>query len=163
MMVGSNFPGDEDRRIKDVQFNNYSSVIGELVETARRRYIYAEELLELTGAMAAEIRKLRFFDHRTVQDTHDIIAAAYRFSRRSECLFDIGDPDAIAIDWFSFARKEIESLCEDPKFVRAVLHSAVYANQPLGYRGEKESRTIASSRYGEMREYTLPRVVVEPE
>jgi hypothetical protein len=105
--------------------------------------------------MSIQIRQFESFDHRTIQDIHDLIAAFYRFKRRTEFLFPL-EPNPRE-DWYGFLRKEAVALCESADFVTGILDACIYANAEVGYAGEKRALSIQRERYWSMSVYTLPR------
>jgi hypothetical protein len=105
--------------------------------------------------------RLNSIDHRTVQDIHDLIAAWYRFKRRTERLFPL-EPN-LREDWLVFLRKEVLALSISVDFVTGVLDACIQANNEIGYAGEKRVRRLQRERYWRMFEYTLPHSLSEVE
>jgi hypothetical protein len=81
MIVGYAFPDDENKALKEVQFQLYGQILWRLFSKPRERYLDACRLVEVDTGLAARVRAMDSFDHRTLQDAHDLIAAWYRFSR----------------------------------------------------------------------------------
>lgn len=148
MICVPNFPGDDDKRLFDMQHSCYSKALWTIVESARERYIDAESVLRCYAPMSIQVRQLNSIDHRTVQDMHDLIAAWYRFKRRTERLFPLGCD--LKEDWFSFLGKELASLIHDPDFVTGVLDTCIQANTEIGYAGERRAQSVQRSRYRSM-------------
>jgi hypothetical protein len=105
--------------------------------------------------MSIQVRQLNSIDHRTVQDIHDLIAAWYRFKRRTERLFPL-EPN-LREDWLRFLRAEAISLSESAEFVTGILDACIQANNEIGYAGENRAMSVQNMRYREMFQYTLPR------
>ena len=153
-MCHSNFPGDDDKRLFDMQVSCYSDALGIIVRIVGKRYLYSESILRCEGSISKEVHELRSFDHRTVQGVHDLIAGWYRFNRRTERLFPL-DED-LKKDWFAFLAEEVNLLSREPDFVTGVLDACIHANTETGYAGEKRTQTVQRSRYFGMFTYTLP-------
>lgn len=159
MWCFSNFPGDDDERIFTVQHQCYFDMIGTIVNASVKQYLHAELILRHYGAMSIQVRQVESFDHRTVQDVHDLIAAWYRFKRRTERLFPLESD--LSEDWRRFFWRETEELCFSSDFVTGVLDSTIHANTERGYAGEKRAKQVQRVRYQEMLRYTLPRPQIE--
>lgn len=159
MICGPNFPGDDDQRLFKMQHEAYSEALWTIVEATRKRYLDAECILRCYASMSIQVRQLCSIDHRTVQDIHDLIAAWYRFKRRTERLFPL---EADLVDeWYSFLWKETRELCGSADFVTGLLDACIYANAESGYAGEERARRIQRRRYSEMLRYTLPHLQAE--
>ncbi len=65
-MVGTEFPGDEDDRLKRIQVADYSRVLGIIVRICIRRYLYSEEVLQVTSPLSNQIEELGRGDSITV-------------------------------------------------------------------------------------------------
>jgi len=161
MWCFSNFPGDDDQRLFHMQHDAYWEFIWTIVNAARKRYLDAESVLRCYAPMSIQVRQLESIDHRTVQDVHDLIAAFYRFKRRTEILFPL--ESNLRDDWYSFLREEAAGLCESADFVTGVLDACIHANTDIGYAGEKRAKHVERERYWTMFEYTLPRYQPEVE
>ena len=153
MISVSNFPGDDDNRLFDIQFEVYDQVIGIIVNTARDRFLAGELVLRYVAQMSMQVRQLTSFDHRTIQDIHDLIAAWYRFRKRTERLFPL-EGDARQ-DWIEFASLEARALCSSADFITGVLDACVYANTEAGYAGEQRAKRVQEERYNEMIRHNL--------
>ena len=155
MYCYSNFPGDEDQRLFDIQHDSYREALWTIVTAAKERFVDAERVLRCSPTMSVLVHQLKSIDRRTVQDMHDRIAAWYRFRRRSERMFSLrGD---VRSDWMQFITREADELCRSADFVTAVLDACIYANKEPGTAGENRARIIQQRRYSEMLQYTLPR------
>lgn len=75
-------------------------------------------------------------DHRTLQLSHDLLAAAWRFR------FDPSQPDLLATDqptmnhWLTWLSDEVENWWRDPHLIRDVRISAERLNTTAGYFAE---------------------------
>jgi hypothetical protein len=145
MICVPNFVGDDDKRLFDMQNSCYSDALVVLVRMVGKRYLYAESILRCEGSMRKEVGELRSIDHRTVQGVHDLIAAWYRFKRRTEHLFPPkGD---LKGDWLSFLVDEVDSLSREPDFVTGILDACIQANTDRGHAGERRAQAVQRSRY----------------
>lgn len=162
MICYSNFPGDDDERLMMLQFDAYSEALWTIVNAARERFLDAEKVLRISPTMSPQVRALKSIDHRTVQDMHDLIAAWYRFQRRTERMFPLLGDD-LRRDWIQFVTTEARQLCSSAYFVTGVLDACVYSNTDCGYAGEKLAKRVQEERYSEMFRYSLPHPQSEAE
>lgn len=122
MIVGSYFDGDDDGALAWKQHGVYGRALGMLVQTCNRYAIFAKKLLEDTGH--GDWGAIIEFDHRTLQLSHDLLAAAWRFRicpRQGTLRFVDGEvhtPDeALWLDWL---RHEFQGWIDHPHLVRLV-------------------------------------------
>jgi hypothetical protein len=144
-----------------MQHSCYSKALWTVVKVARERFLDAESFLRCDAPMSIQVRQLNSIDHRTVQDVHDLVAAWYRFKRRSERLFPL-EPN-LKEDWTQFLRAELHALSRSADFVTGVLDACIHANTEIGYAGEKRAKRVQRERYWTMFEYTLPHSLSEVE
>src|SRR4051812_9448622 len=81
MWVGAVFPGDSNKLLQNVQFQLYGEMLLRLFSQPRDRYLDACRLIQIENDLASRLRSMKGFDHRTLQDIHDLIAAWFRFSQ----------------------------------------------------------------------------------
>ena len=74
MIVGCSFDGDWDDRLKWEQHDVYGKALGIIVRGCRDHLNLAILLLQVQWPEGWE--SIPSIDHRTLQDTHDILAAA---------------------------------------------------------------------------------------
>ena len=74
MLVGTEFPGDDNEVLKQVQHEAYGGILGYLFSRPRERYLSACDLLQVDTELADKVRPMETFDHRTLQDAHDLLA-----------------------------------------------------------------------------------------
>ena len=79
MIITEVFENDQNKFLKKVEHDEYGQSIGRIFEAARSEFIHADAVLNAKLLMAEELRAVTTFDHRVLQDSHDIIAAAYRY------------------------------------------------------------------------------------
>ena len=152
MIVGSRFPGDDNETLMWVQHDLYGAHVAALFSYARERYLRAASLLSLRTDLSEKISAIRCFDHRVLQNAHDVIAAYYRFAhdRGGQLpLFDEGVSyeEQLRLSWSRYFDQEAQLLGEDDAVARAILRSVAYANTPEGYKAEDELAELLSSRY----------------
>ena len=80
MIVGYEFPGDDNDTLKWVQHDCYWGKGWELFNAARNRYVAACRFVGVETEVFKRILTLDRFDHRGLQGAHDKIAAYYRFA-----------------------------------------------------------------------------------
>lgn len=111
MIVGSRFYGDDNTVVMNIQHDEYSSIIGELVSRATERYRYTEALLNVHTELGKKLPGpvTGRFDHRVVQETHDLIAAFFRFKEypHGSLFKEEVDKAACIRRWHQFASQEI--------------------------------------------------------
>lgn len=161
MICVPNFPGDADERLFRMQNGCYSEAVGIIVRNAITTYLFAESVLRCEGSMSTEVRELESFDHRSVQGVHDLIAAWYRFQRRTERLFVL--EGNLQGEWLSFLGQEVMSLSREPDFVTGVLDACIRTDREDRNSGELRADSIQRYRYGSMFRYVLPSARPEEE
>lgn len=152
MTVGSTFPGDNNETLMWVQHDLYEAHLGALGWYARERYMRAASVLGLRTDLRERILALRSFDHRVLQNAHDMIAAYYRFKHDRGgqlSLFDEGVlyEEQLRLSWSRYFHQEAQLLAEDDAVARAILRSVAYANTPEGYNAEDDLAELLSWRY----------------
>ncbi|MGI9102182.1 MAG: hypothetical protein ACR2IF_07030 [Terriglobales bacterium] len=144
------------------QHEVYSKIVGLLVHCACEQYKGAEKFVGARGDLGDAVESLKSFDHRVMQEAHDLIAAWYRFSLVDPPLFP-RQPDHVQEDWLTFAERETREITRDYQFARAVLEAVVYAHQPKGTSAERNLEYILSNRYRRMFEFPAATRIAHPE
>ena len=139
MWVGREFAGDDNRSLKDVQFRLYGEMLTQLFSRARVRYLDACRLVQVQNELAVQARAMDFFDHRTLQDAHDLIAAWYRFSRDDGGQLRLGESpeqyeERLASEWREFFDQEVAGLIGLDKFTRDILTAEAGVREDLKER-----------------------------
>ena len=152
MWVYSRFPGDTNRTLMRIQHDLYGGMVSAIFRAARNRYLEACGLVEVETELSGPAREMTGFDHRTLQDTHDTIAAWFRFARDDGGQMRLGELDQdyetrLATEWNEFLLAEVAALARIDEFARAVLMATVFANRERGYAAEKELREILRGQY----------------
>ena len=84
------------------------------------------------------------YDHRTLQDAHDLLAAAWRFQdggsyRQGKLSFAGEAPfDDVQVLWLNWLRHEVDGWTSSPHLVRSVQIILSNQNKPLGYMAESK-------------------------
>lgn len=137
MIVGYAFPGDDNKDLKWVQHDAYGSVLDYWFRECRGRYLYAERLLAVRTPLGEQIETLKGFDHRSIQDAHDVLAAYFRrdIYTGQPNLFEPQQPltSGFMLDqWWHFVRREIEALLDEPTVTRLFLEACVNEKEAIG-------------------------------
>lgn len=141
MIIAEVFEGDQNRVLKNVQHDEYGHSIWRMFESARSEFIHADAVLVTRLPIVEQARAVKSFDHRVLQDAHDIIAAAYRFRHDDSCQLQLLEsPDLQPIrylrHWSNWLGGQLQELVRRPLFVRATVESVVFANTDIGYKAE---------------------------
>lgn len=163
MWVGTEFSGDDNKTLKEVQFKVYGEMLLRLFSRPRDRYLDAARLIQVETDMAVRVRAMDGFDHRTLQTAHDLIAAWYRYSQDDGGQLRLGEsPDdyekRLLQDWREFFQQEVAYLTLQDEFTRDILTAVVFSNTERGYSAEAGAREYLKERYGAM---YRPRVATE--
>jgi hypothetical protein len=141
MIVGQFYDGDWDDRLKWEQHDVYGDALGIIVSVCRNHVKLACALLQ---APWPEQWESNFrFDHRTLQDVHDILAAAWRHTAsptQPTLPFDDAPSEAgeRVSKWLQWLRVEIESWRKDPHMIALVFTILANQNKEKGYQAEEE-------------------------
>lgn len=153
MIVCSEFPGDDNRTLMDVQHAVYSEMVVRLFTVPRDRYLAAAALLRVDDKLSGRLRTMDGFDHRTLQLAHDRIAAYFRFAHDDHGQFQLGETDAgyrqrQADSWRAFVQSEVEQLTADDEFTRAICTATAFGNKEPGVAAEHWLDQFLRDRYG---------------
>jgi hypothetical protein len=154
MMVGSEFPGDNNKTLMDVQHTAYGEMVVRLFTGPRDRYLAAAALLRVDDKLTGHLRSMDGFDHRTLQLAHDRIAAFFRFAHDDGGQLQLGETDADyrqrqADSWRAFVQSEVERLTTDDEFTRAICTATAFGNKEPGVAAERWLDQFLRDRYGE--------------
>lgn len=153
MNVTDCFEGDTNSVLKGIQHDLYSQLVGELFYRAKERYMSAARLLSVETEIMKVVADKHSFDHRVLQDSHDKIAAHYRFVHDNggqPPLFPEGGSyeDHLRWSWTGFFHFEVRQLIEDDAIAREILRAVGYQNTEPGYAAEATLRGLLEDRYG---------------
>jgi hypothetical protein len=141
MMVGSEFPGDDNQTLKQIQFDLYGDMVSLLFTTQRQRYIDAANLMEIDTKLSLKLLQINSFDHRTLQHSHDLLAALFRFLHPHASQRLLGQSEEslqmeLRQACREFFEEQIALLSTNGDFTRAVCRATAFANQPVGVAAE---------------------------
>jgi len=133
MVIGIYFDGDNDEKLKMLQHGCYYDMLREWINmagTRRLRYRTSPDWAEVTQ-MWERFREEGFFDHRSIQMPHDLIAA--RFRRVAQ---DLAIPDQEKEEaWYLFFKTEGTAWLVSDDYLRCFM-IAVSAKDSAGYDAE---------------------------
>lgn len=156
MIFRIEFEGDDNEELKDAQNRLYGWAVRWIVDHAWEHYRYAEEVQglpedkKLPGLEWMAKFNVSSFDHRTVQETHDILAAGYRQVHKmgEKHWEEKGDGKALEDGWDSCVRSETRRWMSDPFIVRAIVTATQYANKSEGLAAERALARYLREMYG---------------
>lgn len=135
MWVLPRFDGDVDMEVANKQHDVYGQALGIIVRQCNQYAEFAQRVLD--DADHSEWGTVESFDHRVLQDAHDLLAAAWRFRndfRQSEMSFmDKNSLDEVQELWLDWLRHEASEWLHHPERVRWVQLILTNQNKPLGY------------------------------
>lgn len=152
MWVGTDFPGDTNKTVKMMQFGLYGEMLLRLFSHTRDRYLDACRLVQVETDLATRLRSMDGFDHRTLQDVHDLIAAWFRFSRDDGGQLMLNETEDAykgrkGREWREFFDQELNWLSGSDETARAILTAAAFGNTERGYVSEDQLRETLKERY----------------
>jgi hypothetical protein len=153
LITGRAYPSDENDLLKNVQHDLYSRHVSELFDAARKAMVWADDVLGADLLVAKKARAVERFDHRVLQDAHDIMAAAFRhgYDDGGQHLLLEGERDLrerYRLAWLAWFAAELETLAKSPRFVRSVVQTVLLANTELGYAAERDVCDLLITRFG---------------
>ena len=153
MIVGCAYPSDDNDLLQSVQHDLYGRSVAELFDAARKAIVWADEVLGANLLIAEKARRVEGFDHRVLQDAHDIMAAAFRheYDDGGQHRLLEGERDLCEryrSEWATWFADELETLAKSPRFVRSVVQSVLLENTELGYAAERELCNVLITRFG---------------
>lgn len=160
MIIAHAYKSDNNKLLKDSQHDLYEKHVFKIFEAAKLKLIQADSILNANFLITKKARDIDSFDHRILQNAHDIIAAAYRYryddgGQLNLFRRDITIQDYYKIEWARWFYKELDSLLDYSRFVRAVVECVVYSNTNLGYDAEHSVCDVLISHYG-MEDWGFP-------
>ena len=148
MIVGSYFDGDDDTGLAWKQHDVYGQALQIMVSTCNRYAAFAKGVLDdISKTLLRDINHHEWgniyrCDHRTLQDAHDLLAAAWRFRhdfRQGALPFgDIEPPKAVELLWLDWLHNEVSNWIDRPYLVRSVQAILVKQNKFTGYLAESK-------------------------
>jgi hypothetical protein len=152
MIVGNCFPGDENKVLKWLQHDLYMELMGNLFYTSARRYLELGSLLQEQTEWVEKINSIKGFDHRVLQQAHDIIAAYFRLT------FDPGGQFPVPFDdkdykkylkdnWVQYYSKTCRELAESDQIAWDILQAVLNKNTKVGYAAEEQLAELILDRF----------------
>ena len=141
MILSNVYENDCNRLLKDVQHDEYPRSIGTIFKSARDGLIRADAILGSNLLITEKAREVQSFDHRVLQDAHDIIAAAFRYRHDDGGQLRLGeDPEHQRLRylraWINWLNEQLGELVHYPQFVRSTVECIVFSNTAMGYMAE---------------------------
>jgi hypothetical protein len=152
MIVATEFPGDANEILKQVQHDAYWEIIGYLYAYSRERYLGAARLLGIENEFVRLIRENERFDHRVLQAAHDLVATRFRFTRPNREQISLPfSPDEykqrLKEEWTAFFKREAEELANNDETNREILGCVAYSNSEIGMKHEEWLARLLEKRY----------------
>ena len=150
MIVAPKFDGDEGMDTAWRQHDVYGEALRIIVTTCNKHARFARRLLD--DERHPEWGVVDGFDHRTLQNAHDLLAAAWRFENQQlELRFGPEGPlDSIERTWLEWLRNEIAGWIDAPRAARCVQLILTHQNQPVGYAAEAQLSLDILDRFPEV-------------
>ncbi|NOG74057.1 hypothetical protein [Roseicella sp. DB1501] len=164
MIVGYVFEGDSDKATKWEQHDVYGRALQIIAAGCREHVRLAVALLqtEWPARWVAD----GAFDHRTLQDAHDTLAAVWRHDvcpAQPELPFRVARPDAAdrMSRWLSWLSAEMESWRHSPRGIVLVMTILSNQNTLVGYQAEDELAEWLRERFHTV-PWRRPRIPLPP-
>lgn len=136
MNIFPNFLDDNDRKTMNIQHKYYGNNIWEIHRTVRN---YQEEHSIITDDKVVEkFNKIKSFDHRVIQQTHDLLAAVYRYEEKAFNTTALIDFD-IYLNFSVWLHKWIKS---NPNIIKEIIILITFENTERGYKAERKAQLI---------------------
>lgn len=153
MIVGIYFAGDRNDKLKCIQHDLYNKLLAYLFTYSKDRYVAAIRLVGVDTELNQRVASVKSFDHRVLQDAHDIVAADYRFAHdprgQMSLPFDGRSYEEYLIGcWCTFFHEEVGRLVEMDEVPRTILTAVAHQNTPTGHRAENRLMEILTDEYG---------------
>jgi hypothetical protein len=95
------------------QHDSYPTALGVILNGVRKQYLAACCILAVQPSNIGE----RLADHRALQRSHDILAAAFRF-RRVSTNHDLFEASPTRANWIAWLSEEVAAWWDDPCLIR---------------------------------------------
>ena len=155
MWVCSWFDGDENEPLMWVQHDLYGDMLGYWVQETLAFYeqsLYVWVRPEAFFVVRESLKKHPFFDHRCLQNAHDMVAAFFRYAFATHEPLASLPPDAKPAMhwgalWQAYYECECSSLARVQPIVDAILTILAHQNTPEGYAAEDTVASLLRERY----------------
>lgn len=137
MIVAPKYHGDEDHAIMSLQHDVYLEAIGLILDVTREHFLRATRLLRTSTRFVTEFVTIKSCDHRTLQDVHDLLAAAWRYSKSTSQQLDLfDDPDISVRSWLGWLDRELQQWVDEPMLLIELASIVTHQNSAAGYAAE---------------------------
>ena len=153
MIVAPRFTNDGDDKMMLAQHDAYDKALGSILRISQRHFRCAAGLPDYYASDVRFFLTLKVFDHRVLQEAHDLIAAAWRFRRgrtAQQHLFEKTEPAEAARDWLIWLESEVESWMDAPELPRRVKTILLHQNDPIGHAAERSLCGALRERYSDI-------------
>jgi hypothetical protein len=163
MYPWSRFKSDNNEILKNIQDETYWTLLPFLFTAIKSRYLWSMRYIGIENELSKLLYETDSFDHRSLQQVYEKIAANYRFKFHDHdgqlvLPFIIKDQPTLSTgealheyykrEWCDYWYKEIRDLATEPLIARAVLTATVYDNTDEGYEAEELLIELLHNRYG---------------
>jgi hypothetical protein len=141
MIIAGCYEGDDDIEVMRQQHDVYDRALGIIIGSCNRLTMFARWLLDARDC--PDWGNVDRCDHRTLQNAHDILAAAWRFKhelRQADLPLEAKremqashTPEKL---WLWWLQDEIDGWVQHPSFVRNVQIILSDQNEPPGFLAE---------------------------
>ena len=136
MNIAEKFIGVHDLKTMKIQHKYYGNNIWEIHRTVRN---YQEELRIITDDTVVEkFNKIKSFDHRVIQQVHDLLAAVYRYEEKAFNTKTLRDFD-VQLNFSAWLNKWIKS---NPSIIKEIIILFTFENMERGYKAEHKAQLI---------------------
>ena len=157
MIVGARFENDGNDVLQLVQHDCYRDILYYIFECAKTRFLESSNLLGVRNEIIDRLRDRTGFDHRVLQNTHDIIAARYRYLHDDGgqlSFFDnpknktiVAQKEFYKKKWCDWFYSEVKELNTYDEFTKAVVKAVIYQNTETGYLSESVLKEFLQCHY----------------
>ena len=151
VIIGEFYAGD-DMDLAKRQHDFCNEALAIMVGTCNRYTRIASTILQDTEH--EESGRVTSFDHRTIQDAHDLLAAAWRFKvspPQTRVPFADGGADERDMTcWLEWLKAEVSSWIEEPRMIRLVQVILTNQNQAIGYEAETSLGSMILRRFSDV-------------
>lgn len=151
MWVGREFLGDDNEALKIIQHNAYTT--SPIASKCINIYVRSCEMTSQKNALYEQMRDLKTYDHRTLQEAHDQIAAYFRFLHGELHLPLISSEEEYKLKlearWKGFYDVETSELAATPSINQTVIQILAHQNKEIGMYAETVLSYHLNNRYGQ--------------
>lgn len=146
MIVGGGwFQGEDSIAAQWEQHDMYGRALAIIAGGCQQHRASAAAMLGLPPPLWVET-----FDHRTLQQAHDLLAAVWRFRNDAAQPRLPGLGAKEALPWLEWLRAEVASWHQTPEIVRLVGEILAQPNCPAGYAAEDRLAEQLQARYADV-------------